>query len=741
MTTACVRPGCQGTVDETSYCDSCGHAGRPGPAASNGESGERRSSRRSDPLIFPVFDFPDPSRRLVDDLRLPSRERRCANRNCQDPSALPPRMSGYCQECGTPFSFLPSLRPGDLVGDQYRVAGRLAHGGQGWVYLANDTHLDDNPVVLKGLIDVDDVAQADAERQALTTLNHPNIVRIYNFVTHPDEHLRAERAYIVMEYVDGLTLSEVAAKSRHGEQPLGEPLRIEHVLMCGLQLLAALDYLHGRGLLYCDLKPDNVIIRSGQHGEPDNSRVKLIDLGGVRAIGDRHSPRVGTHGFQVPDAEIERHGLTVRSDLYTVGETLHRLYLTTADRTGQHDGAVDKRRIARGVTSFHRICDRAVNPDPHRRFSSAAEMAEQCAGVLREIASLRDGVPRPERSARFAPAAALLDAGLGVVPSLLRWTERTGDQPLTDAVLDIGVPTPEGVAAGLPEPLVSPDDPAADVLAAAPDDMNRLRDKLAATDVHTVEAALARCRAGLIASGPEAAMLHLHEAAALLDDEQDWRLRWHAGLIALGAGDVPAAEREFGAVYDAVAGEDAPKLALAFCAEHGGDPDEAESYYEAVWQRDRSVVSAVFGLARIRLASGDRAAAVRLLDETPELSRHFDAAGIAAVRVLSGNLGGVPGEDGRPSSADLDAAESRLSQLYLDNGARTGDARTRLATIVRETELGRWLAARKKDRAGETALRRRLEHAYRGLARQSETSTQHADLVDLANTCRPITFR
>jgi serine/threonine-protein kinase PknG len=428
-----------------------------------------------------------------------------------------------------------------------------------------------------------------------------------------------------------------------------------------------------------------------------------------------------------------------------VGETLHQLYLGTADRTGQHGSVADQGRVEVGIASFRRVCDRARLPDPGRRFASAADMAEQLRGVLREIASLRDGRPRPERSTLFAPTATLLDDGLGAVPSLLRWTDRAGDVSLTNAVLDVGRPAPGVVAIGLPVPLPSPDDPAVDFLAAAAaDDVRRLLDRLETAGLRTVEAALARCRASLSASDPGAAAASLGQARELLDDDHDWRLRWHAGLLALVSENVPAAEKAFEAVYDALPGEEAPKLALAFCAEHGGRLERAESYYEAVWRRDQSVVSAVFGLARVRLARADRAGAVRLLDETSAGSRHFDAAGIAAVLVLSGNLG-----DGhRPSAADLRAAEDRLSRLYLDGGASTGESRTRLEAVVREAELGVRLAGGEAEQIdsgdavdGETELRLRLERSYRALARQSDARAHHSDLVDHANQYRPITFR
>ncbi|MEV1117752.1 tetratricopeptide repeat protein [Actinosynnema sp. NPDC049800] len=730
--TACTH--CGGTVDDTGFCVDCGE-----PAVVRGSStraagrtsSATASSRRShtgDPMSLPVFDFKDPTSRIITDPRVPVRTRLCPNDQCPDRTALPQRDSGFCLACGTPFSFLPSLEPGALVADQYRVVGCFARGGLGWIYLARDTHLDDNPVVLKGLIDVADLEISTKERQALTLLDHPNVVRIYNFVSHPDAHTGEDRAYIVMEYVDGLVLEEVAEMSARGLVPLGEPLRTEHVLSAGLQLLAAFDYLHERGFLYCDLKPDNVIIRSGKVGERGN-RVKLIDLGAVRRIGDRSSKIVGTRPYQVDEREIAERGLTVRSDLHTLGVMLRRLDYATTD----HDEP-ERSHLAVGLNSFQRAYERAMHPDPDQRYGSAAEMADQLRGVLREVASLRDRTPRPEPSAVFVHTTTLLDAGLGAVPALATWTGRAVDL-LTESALSDGRPAADVVAVGLPVPRATADDPAADVLAAADtEDPRRLIARLDSDNVTSPETALVRCRAALAANDVAAARESLVPARGLLGN--DWRVRWHEGLIELASEDIGAARQAFDGVYSWLPGEDAPKLALAYCAEHEGDLDRAEALYEAVWRRDRSVVSAVFGLARVRLARGDRGGAVALLDETPQASRYFDAARIAAVRVLSG---GIRTEGGllAPTDADLAAATDRLRELYLDGGAPAGESRVRLETVVREAALAVSLSAG----ADTTRLRLLVEHSYRALARQATNRADRSSLVDRANHHRPITSR
>src|SRR5262249_46850351 len=158
---------------------------------------------------------------------------------------------------------------------------------------------------------------------------------------------------------------------------LGESLPLEHVIAYGHEILAAMRYLHGRGLLYCDMKPDNVIRAE--------ERVKIIDLGGVRRIEDRVSTVVGAGLFQVDKEETGVRGPSVQSDLYTVGKTLNALFHASADwLAGLRLGSTGW-PIGLGVESFQRLVRRATEPDPDRRFAAATEMSEQLTGVLREI--------------------------------------------------------------------------------------------------------------------------------------------------------------------------------------------------------------------------------------------------------------------------------------------------------------------------------------------------------------------
>ena len=100
------------------------------------------------------------------------------------------------------------------------MLGCLAHGGLGWIYLARDRNVSDTVadrwVVLKGLIDTGDadaMAAAVTERRFLVEVDHPNIVKIHDFVQHPDPSTGTDVGYIVMEYVGGQSLRDLLLAS------------------------------------------------------------------------------------------------------------------------------------------------------------------------------------------------------------------------------------------------------------------------------------------------------------------------------------------------------------------------------------------------------------------------------------------------------------------------------------------------------------------------------------------------
>lgn len=746
----------------------------------SGGSGAGRNKLGAGLVSMPGVPRPDPRAAVLERPEVPERKRFCSRGDCGAPVGRSGphragRTEGYCTKCGHPYSFVPKLRPGDVVRGQYEVAGCLAHGGLGWIYLAIDRAVADRWVVLKGLLDTGDedaLAAAVAERRFLAEIEHSNIVRIYNFVEHLDQRTGSLDGYIVMEYVGGKSLKEIANERRHPDGRR-DPLPVEQACAYGIEALEALGHLHSRNLLYCDFKVDNAIQQQDQ--------LKLIDMGAVRRMDDHDSPIYGTIGYQAP--EIAELGASVASDLYTVARTLAVL---TFDFQGYTNVFVDSLpapdhiEVFTRYESFYRLLVRATDPDPARRFASADEMAEQLTGVLREVVALQTGAPRPALSTLFGPEPRVVDTVLfeecdrdvsalgGRAPAPRRngWPRLRLPRGRGGAgAVPPGSPYPVSPAGGgaalrpidaraaalaLPFPLVDPADPNAGFLAGLiASQPAELYAALQAAPTESPELRLRRVRAQLELGEDERASQGLAALEAASPD--DWRTVWHRGVHALAVGDHATAALSFDAVYDAFPGEPAPKLALGLCAEVLGQLDNAAEYYHLVWATDPGFVGAAFALARVRLAAGDRAGAVAALESVPAASIHCTAARVAAVRArLRGRSAAEPLLD------DLRAAAGQvagLTELGLD-----AVRRERLSTEVLGTALDWVLSGREGGAPGtvpappggppvllgsgldERELRFGLERSYRVLARLAQRGEERIELVERANRYRPRTW-
>ena len=266
----------------------------------------------------------------------------------------------------------------------------------GRVYLARDLSIDGTYRVLKGLLDATDpeaTRMAIAERQFLARMDHPNIVKITTFVTYEGD------GYIVMPYLDGVSLRDVLDQPRAVNGGRRGPLPPEEAVGYVVDVLPALDYLHGKHLLHCDVKPDNVM--------KTKDGPVLIDLGAVQRIDEEHPDEhggYGTVGYMAPEVAAGKHP-SVTSDLYSVGRTLAELCTRFDPRapTTRHElpdpTAVD---AFRRCDSLYRLLVKATAEDPADRFQSAEEMRNQLRGVLHELVAQRDGTPpTPARVSTF----------------------------------------------------------------------------------------------------------------------------------------------------------------------------------------------------------------------------------------------------------------------------------------------------------------------------------------------------
>ncbi len=723
----CPRPACTGQVVD-GYCDVCGMApprevappasapaGTLPPASAltaatlgtsrRSATGRTRTSTRgrlgAGLVEIPPVPFRDPADAVLDAAAamVPENRRFCAR--CDEPvgrgrDGAPGRTTGFCRKCGSPFSFEPKLRPGQLVAGQYEVVGCLAHGGMGWIYLARDRNVSDRWVVLKGLLnagDDDAMAAALAERRFLAEVEHPNIVKIFNFVQHESS------GYIVMEYVGGRSLKQILAARREANGGEADPLPPAQAIAYMLEVLPALGYLHQLGLLFCDFKIDNVI--QTQHS------LKLIDLGGVYRMEDPSSAVFGTVGYQAP--EIAAMGPSVASDLFTVARTLavlcfdFRGYQSSFRFTLPDQASVP---LLERYDSLYRFLLAGTAAAPDDRFQSAEEMADQLYGVLREIVADQEG--------RAVPAASKLFAA----------PQRGGhEQPDWRA---------------LPRPQVDTDDPAAGYLATiSASDPQQMIAQLAAAPERTIEIEL-RHVAALIALADWAAV---DEALEQIEraDRWEWRARWYHGLADLARDRPAAAADRFMAVYHSLPGELAPRLALGMAYEAAGDSAEAAGWYDVVSRTDPGFTAATFGLARCRLREGDRAGGLAAYDRVPDSSSAYLAAQTARIDCLA-----APGGDGSGRAEELLAAGAILESLPLG-----GEPRARLqaellkaalALVQRGGAFDDGRASLLGHRFLERDLRFGLERSYRELARWAPSSSERIQLVDHANQVRPRTW-
>ncbi|WP_433205078.1 tetratricopeptide repeat protein [Nocardia sp. CA-107356] len=685
------------------------------------------------PRVSPI----DPVDAVLRNPEVPEDKRFCWK--CQKPVGrsagdLCSASAGKCPHCGSPFNFRPGLAHGDLVADQYEVQGCLAYGGMGWIFLAIDRNVSDRWVVLKGLqnpLDFEAYVVALSERQFLSEMAHPGIVKIFNFV----KHLSMEGipcGYIVMEYIGGRSLKAMLDLRGPERIPVSEA--ITYVM----EVLPALDHLHSFGLAYNDLKPDNIMVSEDE--------VKLIDLGAVAAI-ESGGSLYSTPGYQAP--EFTKTGPTVASDIHTVGRTLAALTLDLpADRHGHKLPGLpsrDEEPVLRRYPSFERLLLRATDPDPIRRFPSAYAIYRQLAGVLRAVLAEDTNREYPQTSAVFGSPRG--DFG---IDTLIRQTDGIVDGVYRTAALD----TPTVVAA-LPVPLIDSEDPSAELLSPLlHSDPQRALDTLrqshadvsagimGAPGFFELEATLTAVRAHLDLGQLEDARKNL--AHLLPTYRADWRIEWYAGTAELASGNYEQAYDHFDRVHSMVPGEIAPLLALAATAELTlqtitdlDDPNRwqraAAEYYRTVWQTTRSVASAAFGFARRQAADGNVFAAISTLEQVPDSSRHRNVAQMTACLLLVS----------RPATeltrTDLDDATKRLQTLPDEPRL------LQMQTIVLDAALV-WLRRDGPPHEPhatvlgfpytESGLRRGLESVLRTLARATPHRLHRYALVDRANEIR-----
>jgi serine/threonine-protein kinase PknG len=647
----------------------------------SGRTGSRAVGTR--PLARPPLPPQDPMAAIVPGV-VPDRKRYCSS--CESPLK---RETGFCPKCGQEYSFKPTLEPGALVASKYEIKGTIAFGGLGWIYLALDTVLN-RWVILKGLLNSKDPKMLEVavqEREFLAAVKHPNIVGIYDFVTHGQE------GFIVMEYVNGKTLMTLR-KER------GAPLPVAEAISYIAEILPALGYLDEMGLVYCDFKPENVMV--------EEETVKLIDLGAVRQVDSTGGDIYGSKGYTAPEAHDAP---TPVSDLYSAARAL-AIMVASFDFQGKYEKSLPPAAecdVFQTNEALYRFLLKGTRNKPEERFQTAAEMTEQLVGVLYSILGESSDLGRIE--------SALFESDSD------RLTSDSAKQHRTD---------------GLPRLKVDKDDAAANVILAAgavsDPDRRRLMFERALKQHPTSMELKLRLIDELVTLG-KTAMAEEMLAGVQKEAPTDWRIAWYRGRALLAQGRVQETLQAFQAILDELPGELAPRQAIARTHEEAGNLGDAIAYYDAVSRADSTFVSAAIGLARCLEKKGDRAEAAAAYRRVPSTSSRYAQAQMALARLL------VRGD---PSLDDLVQAAAAIESLEgLAEGIDVHVLRAELFAAAAK----RANASNKdsniaflKVRLSRQDLLRAAEHEYRTCARIAGTKDERYKFVDKANEVRPLTF-
>lgn len=302
--------------------------------------------------------------------------------SCAHCGATNPPQATACSSCGELLDTRSKQVNSVLVSDRllkgrYRLLKAAGTGGFGIVYQAEDTQAKNQIVAIKTITqsslkpeELQEATEAfQREAYLLAGLNHPNLPHIY------DSFREAGGWYLVMEFINGETLEERLNTLPANRLPVHDALQI------GLQLATVLDYLHTHQppIIFRDLKPANVMLTASGH-------IYLIDFGIARLFKPgqtKDTILIGTPGYLAPEG-YGKTQTTPRSDLYSLGATLHHL-LSGIDPTQQ-----PFRYAPLAIENPARLAPliaQMVQMDEHSRPASAREVSRALQQMLDEAAS------------------------------------------------------------------------------------------------------------------------------------------------------------------------------------------------------------------------------------------------------------------------------------------------------------------------------------------------------------------
>lgn len=301
-----------------------------------------------------------------------------------------------------------TLLPMQVVAGRYLILEKIAQGGMGAIYKAQDQRLQGKVVALKEMSEqaikpserADVLAAFIREAELLARLDHPNLVRV------TDRFQEGERHYMVMEFIEGETLDTLIMGR-------AEPFPEQQVLAWASQLCDVLAFLHSQDppIIYRDIKPSNIMVTR------ETQEVKLIDFGIARFYKPgkkRDTIQFGTDGYAPPE-QYGKAQTDERADVYALGATLHQL-LTLHDPATRLFDFPDVRTLN---TSIERRVERAITTalemNKSKRHQSMADFWEALSG---------------QQPRWFHTSTSVSTGGESKAPSKKRAVAQTGTGPL-----------------------------------------------------------------------------------------------------------------------------------------------------------------------------------------------------------------------------------------------------------------------------------------------------------------------
>ena len=265
-----------------------------------------------------------------------------------------------------------------IICNRYKILDHLGTGGMATVWLGYDTILDRQVAIKTFKIDANDedaVKRFNREAKAVTSLSHPNIVSIY------DVENEGEFYYLILEYVEGMTLKDYMIKNPR--------LPIETIVHIAKQIASGLSHAHQNGIIHRDIKPQNILMN-------ENLTCKITDFGIARAYGDttltQTNQMLGTVYYLSPE-QARGNVATAQSDIYSLGILIFEMITGQIPFKGESAVAIALKHLQEELPDIDKYRDnvpqsvknivlQATMKNPNERYISSKELFEDLSTVL-----------------------------------------------------------------------------------------------------------------------------------------------------------------------------------------------------------------------------------------------------------------------------------------------------------------------------------------------------------------------